>query len=55
MSSQSTGLKPKYIHDAQRALDILDALERYAIAGKPIPIEWVQELRELYEWTRKCS
>jgi hypothetical protein len=43
---------PKRVHDTRRALDILDAMERYAEAGKPAPVEWVVELKALYPWER---
>ena len=43
------GLKPKYIHDKTRIREILDAMERYSEQRFPIPIEWVEELRELIE------
>jgi hypothetical protein len=46
------GLKPKNIHDTVRALDILDAMQRYASANMPVPLEWVLELKELYPWRR---
>ena len=41
------GLRPKYVLDYERKTEILDAMERYANAGVPIPMEWVTELREL--------
>lgn len=41
------GLKPKWIHDLQRRREIFEAMERYSDAGKPIPREWIDELREL--------
>lgn len=41
------GLKPKWIHDAQRIREIFEAMERYSDAEKPIPREWIDELREL--------
>ena len=41
------GLKPRYIHEAGRAVEILDACHRYSESGKAIPIEWTLELREL--------
>ena len=41
------GLKPKYIHDKARVKEILDAMERYSYQRFPVPIEWIQELREL--------
>lgn len=46
------GLMPKSTHDMKRALDILDAMERFAKAQKPIPVEWVVELKELVPWKR---
>jgi hypothetical protein len=42
------GLMPKAIHDTKRALSILEAMDRYATAAKPVPIEWVQELATLF-------
>jgi|GEM_PF-2092606 len=41
------GLVPKWFWDGIRRGDILNALERYAEAGKPAPVEWITELREL--------
>lgn len=41
------GIKPKYIWDSMRVSDILDAMERFADAQKPIPVEWVTELKGL--------
>ena len=41
------GLKPKYIHDKTRIKEILDAMERYSEQRFPIPLEWIEELREL--------
>ena len=46
-SKPPLGLKPKYIHDKARIKEILDAMERYSYQRFPIPIEWVEELREL--------
>lgn len=43
------GLKPKYIHDKTRIREILDAMERYSEQRFPIPIEWIEELRELID------
>lgn len=43
------GLKPKYIHDKTRIKEILDAMERYSEQRFPIPIEWIEELRELID------
>lgn len=41
------GLKPRYIHNSQRMVEILHAMERYSNARKPIPIEWINELGDL--------
>lgn len=43
------GLKPKGIHDYYRKSDILAAMTRYVEAGKCIPDEWIDELKELNE------
>lgn len=40
-------LELKFIHDKTRIKEILDAMERYSYQRFPIPIEWVEELREL--------
>ena len=39
------GLKPRYVHDAQRKEEIIEAMKRNA--SKPIPVEWVEELHEI--------
>ena len=46
------GLIPKYVHDQERAVEIFDAMYRYSAHDKPIPIEWIVELQDLYqeEW-----
>lgn len=41
------GLKPRNIHDAQRATDIYQAIGRYVAANKRIPAEWYEELQQL--------
>jgi hypothetical protein len=41
------GLRPKYIADACRAREVLEAIDRYMAAGKPVPAEWVDELKAL--------
>lgn len=49
MSAPPLGLRPKWIHDHvsafKRANDIIDAMQRYADVGVPVPSEWVVELR----------
>lgn len=41
------GLRPKYIADAMRAREILEAIDRYLSAGKKVPAEWIEELNDL--------
>lgn len=41
------GIKPRYIHDEERKQEIMDAMVRYSNAFKPIPVEWLDELRDL--------
>lgn len=46
-----TGLMPRSVFEAttrqQRAKDILAAMQRYAEAGEAVPVEWIDELKEL--------
>ncbi len=42
------GVKPRDLHVKSRCHDLLQAMERYIIAGKPIPREWLLELSDLY-------
>ena len=41
------GLKPKWLHDQQRQIEIMDAMMRYLKANKKIPQEWMDELYKL--------
>ena len=41
------GLQPRESHDAFRAVEILEACERYIKAGKKVPNEWISELQDL--------
>lgn len=43
---QPIGLKPKWVHDFHRSIDIIDAIHRYVSAGLIPPIEWVEELAD---------
>lgn len=45
------GIKPRYIHDEERKQEIMDAMVRYSNAFKPIPVEWLDELRDLIDYT----
>lgn len=41
------GLEPKYIWNARRIQNIIEATNRYTDAGKVIPTEWIDEYNEL--------
>lgn len=41
------GLEPRWAHDGRRKVAILEAMERYAKAKLPIPLEWIEELEDL--------
>lgn len=41
------GLKPRWLHEKQRVKEICDAMERYAQARMPVPVEWITELKDL--------
>jgi hypothetical protein len=43
------GLKPRWIHDSQRAKEILEAIERYTDSNMSIPKVWIDELKDLFE------
>lgn len=47
MQKPPLGLTPRKIWNARRITDIFDAMERFSKAQKPIPLEWITELREL--------
>ena len=40
------GLKPRWLHDWERTIAIVEAIERYSNAGMVIPKEWISELKE---------
>lgn len=48
-SKPPLGLMPKWVHDAKRAEDILDAIERYTDENMSIPKSWVKELKDLFK------
>lgn len=47
------GLRPRWIVDALRIREILEAMDRYNSAGVPIPTDWSDELNELFEAQRE--
>jgi hypothetical protein len=56
MNKPPLGLIPKVMWDKQRQRDIEDAIERYRLADKAIPVEWVQEYMGLVkQYSRKES
>ena len=42
------GIKPRGLHNQERALDLSAAITRYIIANKVVPREWLVELSDLY-------
>lgn len=40
------GLVPRFIRDEARVAEILEAVARYNEVGKPVPVEWLNELNE---------
>ena len=42
------GIKPRAIHDRERACAILHAMIRYSAAGKTVPSIWRDEVRDLF-------
>lgn len=40
------GLQPQDIWEAQRKIDVYNAICRYLLADKPLPIEWIEEYNE---------
>lgn len=47
MEKPPIGLRPKSIHERDRAIEILQAIERYVIAGVKVPAHWISELKEI--------
>lgn len=43
----SIGVKPRFIHDEQRAEELSGAIMRYIQANRRIPTEWLEEYNEL--------
>ena len=43
------GVPPRWLHDSNRAKEILDAIERYTDANMSIPKSWIEELQDLFE------
>ena len=45
------GLTPRWVHEMERFEEIIAAMKRYSEAGLSVPIEWIEELDELYDKT----
>ena len=43
-------IKPRWLHEYDRLSEILDAMERYAVEGRSVHLDWVRELRDLIQW-----
>lgn len=46
---ESFNLKPKKIHDEERASDIIKAIDYNKTNSISIPKEWIRELQDLYD------
>ena len=42
------GVKPRWMHDSERAKELLDAIARYTDANMSIPKKWINELNDLF-------
>ena len=47
MNAPPIGVRPRWSWDEARVQEISEALVRYSEAKKDIPLEWIDELREL--------
>lgn len=43
------GLKPRFIHDIERRIEIERAILRRMTVAYPIPVKWIEEYNELAE------
>ena len=49
------GLKPKWLHQEHRLLELIGAMERRLTAGKDIPNEWTSEFNDLLLDSRRIE
>jgi len=49
------GLRPRWIVQALRIREILEAMDRYNSVEKPIPQDWCDELNELFAAQREAD
>ena len=47
------GITPRWLLDEERAIEIEQAIMRYNEVDYLIPIEWIQELNEVYDRLNK--
>ena len=47
MEKPPLGIMPRKMHDSIRAKNLLDAMLRYSKANMCIPIEWLEEFKQL--------
>ena len=52
-SKPPLGITPRWLLDEERAIEIEQAITRYSEVDYPIPVEWIQELNEVYERLNK--
>lgn len=49
------GIIPLVNHNAMRLNALMDTLQRYAEAGSPAKVQWVQEVKSLIEYERSLT
>lgn len=49
------GIIPLVNHNAIRLNALMDTLQRYAEAGSPVKVQWVQEVKSLIEYERNLT
>ena len=47
MNRPPLGLRPRRFVDEERLSEVYAAIARYLEAGKPVPVEWIEEYNEL--------
>ena len=53
MNKPPIGITPRWLLDEERAIEIEQAITRYNEVDYPIPVEWIQELNEVYKRLNK--
>lgn len=52
LQTSPPGVTPRRLHEAGRMRHIILAIRQYSQAGKPVPVEWMDELIELLGWEK---